>query len=279
MRLNRSFKCFFALYFVTLIFCVGARIWLKLNAMDPTTGFYTGADALVGAFNTVLGIYIAALFLRYLLRRTDSDYPVIRRDTVTGVFAMITGAMILLYQLEALGIPGFAVINPGIQLRGITLTISVVLGVISGCMFIFTGVRTIWGNGHLYGGMVTLIGGIWMMLTLIFKFNSYTTLTTISDNLLTVLFMLFGALFMVGHARTLLGVSRKDGRNYTIPSGLSTSLIGLLLVVPNWVHSAANTTLTLSAPMLGSFESLFIFFLSIYALLFVRHVCLSIRMV
>jgi len=114
---------------------------------------------------------------------------------------------------------------------------------------------------------------------MVFKFNSYTTLTTISDNLLAVLFMLFCALFMAGHARTLIGIGRKDGRNYTIPSGLSSSLFGILLVVPNWIWVFANGASALPAPMLGTYESVFVFFMSIYSLLFVRHICLTIRSV
>jgi len=52
-----------------------------------------------------------------------------------------------------------------------------------------------------------------------------------------------------------------------------------LLAVPNWVWAAANGTLDLPAPMLGSFESVFLFIASVYAFLFVRHTCLGIRSV
>jgi len=279
MKRNSSFKGFFALYFAALFLCVGVRVWFKFNAMDPATGFYTGARFLAWGLNAVMGLCVASLFLIYLLRRTDSDYPVLRRYRLTAFFALLTGISIALYQLEAFGVPVFGILDPGVDHTGITFVLSLVAGGLSAIVFIFMGMRALFGKGQMRGGILTLIGGAWLMIIIVGTFNSYTTLTTISDNLLAVLFMLFCALFLAGHARTLSGLSRKNGRNYTIPSGLSASLFGFLLVIPNWTWMAVNRTLTLPAPMLGSFESLFIFLMSVYALLFVRHVCLSIRMV
>jgi len=279
MKLSSSFRIFFALYFAALIFCLGARIWLKLNAMDPETGFYIGNTALVNAFNIVLALCIASLLLFYLFNRTDRDYPVLRGDKITAFFALLTGLAIAFLQLETLQIPGFGAINPGVALSGIPLIVSAVFGWFSSLVFIFIGGRALFSKGIMRDGIFFLIAGVWLMLTLVFKFNSYTTLTTVSDNLLAVLFMLFCSLFLTGHARTLEGLSRKDGRNYAIPTGLSASLCGILLVVPNWIWAGVNQSFILPAPMLGSFESVLVFLLSIYALLFVRHISLSIRYV
>ena len=279
MMLNSSLKRFFTLYFSALVICMSARVYLKLNAMDPLTGFYVDGGALVPAFNAVFGICIVALFLLYVFRRTDRDYPVLRSDKFTAFLALLTGVTIALYQVEAMGVSELAFASPGVLLEGLPLTISAAIGGLSALVFVVIGARALFGDGQMYGGVFSLIAGIWLMITLVFKFNSYTTLTTISDNLLTVLFMVFCALFLTGHARTLGGLSRRDGRNYAIPAGLSASLCGLLLVVPNWVWMAMNGTLHLPAPMLGNYESLFIFFMSVYALLFVRHICLSMRAV
>ena len=156
--------------------------------------------------------------------------------------------------------------------------LSVIFGWFSAIVFTFIGARALFsGRGQLRGGALPLVAGIWVMILLVASFNRYTTLTTISDNLLTVLFMVFASLFFVGHARTLGGFARKDGRNYAIPSGLATSLCGILLVVPNWVWAVYNGTLTMPAPLLGSFESMFVLVTSVYAFLFVRHTCLGIR--
>ncbi|MCL2857658.1 MAG: hypothetical protein FWE19_08090 [Oscillospiraceae bacterium] len=283
MKQGSSFRGFFALYFGSLIFCLGARVYLKLTAMDEVTGFYQGADILVLAFNVVLAAGVVLLYLLYLLRRTDNDYPVMREDKAVAFFALLCGLSIALYQLEVFDIPifsGLAELNLGVGLGGIALMLSGAFGWLSAIAFIFVGARAlVAGKGQMRGGLLFLVAGIWMMITLVSSFNRYTTLTTISDNLLVVLFMVFATLFFIGHARTLGGFARKDGRNYAIPSGLIASLCGFLLVIPNWVWAVANGTLNLPAPMLGSFESVFVLITSVYALLFVRHTCLGIRFV
>ena len=280
MKLIASFRVFFLLFFTALAFCLGARIWLRQSGLiNYTTGFYEGAPDLVLAFNAVLALCVVAFYAVYLLRRTERDYPVLHGSKPVCLFAILTGIATALYQLEALRIPALLTANPGARLDGISLIVSAVLGLFSAVVFITIGVTGLFGRAGMRGGVPTLMAGIWLVVTLIFKFNGYTTLTSISDHLLTVLFMVFGALFLVGHARTLGGFDRKDGRNYTIPSGLATALFGFLLTIPNWVYLAANKTLSLPAPLLGTFESVFIFFMSAYALLFVRHICLSIQSV
>jgi len=284
MRHSSSFRDFFALYFVALVFCLALRIYLRLTAMDVATGFYQEAGYLwylVIAFNALLGVSVALLYLLYLLRRADGDYPVLREGKFTAFFAMLCGISITLYQLEALDLlilVGLDLPNNGMALHGIALMLSGAFGWFAAIVFTFMGARAlIVGRGQLRGGTLPLAAAIWMMIILVASFNNYTTLTTISDNLLTVLFMVFASLFFVGHARTLGGFARKDGRNYAIPSGLATSLCGILLVVPNWVWAGIHNTLAMPAPLLGSFESVFILVTSVYAFLFVRHTCLGMR--
>jgi len=251
--------------------------------MDEVLGFYRGAGGLVFAFNAMLSACVVLLYLLYLLRPTDGDYPVLREDRPVALFAMLCGISMGLFQLEIVGIhvfSGIAGLNIGVELAGIPLILTAVFGWFSAIAFTFVGARGLFvGGGQLRGGLLFLFAGAWMMIASTGSLNNYTTLTTISDNLLAVLFMVFATLFFVGHARTLGGFARKDGRNYAIPSGLAASLCGVLLVVPNWVWAFANSTLFMPAPMLGSFESVFVLIASIYALLFVRHICLGIRSV
>ena len=291
MRQSSSFRYFFALYFVVLVFCLALRVFLKLTAMNPNTGFYQEPGYFVLAFNVLLGGGLVLLYSVYLLRRVrqraDRDYPVMRESKVTAFFAMLCGISIALYQLEVLEIfeafdvPVFGelvLLNTGVGLQGFALMLSVIFGWFSAIVFIFIGARALFVNrGQLRGGALSLVAGIWVMIILVASFNKYTTLTTISDSLLAVLFMVFASWFFVGHARTLGGFDRKDGRNYTIPTGLAASICGVLLVIPNWVWAAYHGTLTMPAPLLGSFESVFVLATSVYAFLFVRHTCLGIR--
>jgi hypothetical protein len=97
--------------------------------------------------------------------------------------------------------------------------------------------------------------------------------------MLAVLFMLFCSMFLVGHARTLSGLARGDGRNYTIPTGFCAALCGFLLVAPNWLWAWMNETSRYPALLLGTFESWFVFCMSVYAICFVLSLTRGIKKV
>ncbi len=272
-----AFFPFFALYWGTLVICGGIRIRLKLLHMDHSTGFYTGSPLGVAVFYTVLGLCVVSLFLLYLLRRTGGDYPVLRSQRRLGIPAILLGISILLYTAESLSLLPVGWGNP-IRMSRLSVIIGGVLGVAASMAFLASGIQGLRFN-RMQGGLLVLVPGIWMLVNLVCRFNSYNTLTTTSDHLLTVLFMLFAAVFLVGHARTLSGLARKDGRNYVIPAGLCASLCGFLVAVPNWVWMAIHRTVEVPVPILGFGESIFLFLTGVYALWFVYHTCAGIQKV
>lgn len=274
---KHAFTPSFVVYFTALILCGGLQSWLKLSYVDLETGFYQ-ASTLPKVLHIILAAAIVLLFLIYLLRRPYRDYPILRRGYLLPFLALVTSGALLLYSLEVLRFLPFGHQNPGIQMSGRSLWICGVLGLIAGAGFLATSFAGL-ANGRMPGGSLSLPAGIWMLLMLISRFNSYPTLTTISDNLLAVLFMVFASMFLVGHSRTLSGLARKDGRNYVVPAGLTASLLGFLLVIPNWLWLAVHPTLVMPAPLLGSMESIFVFALSLYALFFTLHLRHSIASV
>ncbi|MGI6403742.1 MAG: hypothetical protein ACOX0K_05940 [Oscillospiraceae bacterium] len=270
-----AFFPFFALYWGTLILCGGIQIRLKLVQMDYTTGFYTGSRLPVAVFYTVLGLCIALLFLLYLLRRTGGDYPVLRSRRSIAVPAILLGGSILFFTAETLALFPFGKGSP-IPMGAPSAILRGLLGLMAGFSFLVSGIQGL-RLGRMKGGLLVLAPGVWMLVTLVCRFNAYNTLTTVSDNLLTVLFMLFAAVFLVGHARTLSGLARKDGRNYVIPAGLCASLCGFFVSVPNWIWMAVHHSMDIPAPLLGLAESCFLFMTALYALWFVYHTCASIQ--
>ncbi len=270
-----AFFPFFALYWGALVICGGIRMRLKLLHMDHSTGFYTGSPLGVAVFHTVLGLCIVSLFLLYLLRRTGGDYPVLRSQRRIGIPAILLAISILLHTAESLNLLPFGYSNP-VRISRLSAIICGVLGVAASIAFLASGIQGL-RFGRMRGGLLVLVPGIWMLVTLVCRFNSYTTLTTSSDHLLTVLFMLFAAVFLVGHARTLSGLARKDGRNYVIPAGLCASLCGFLVAVPNWIWMIIHRTAKAPVPLLGFWESIFLFLTGVYALWFVYHTCAGIQ--
>jgi len=274
---NSSLRIFFRIYTLALVFCSAARTWLKFTSADLETGFYLGGGRLPSLYMIILAGTIALLFLLYLLRSTDADYPILLMNRPLSLLALLVGTSILLYQFELLQVFSFSTTNPGISLTPLARISCVILGQLAALAFLIIALRGLTQDS--VNGVLALIAGVWQMILVVNKFNGYKTLTAVTDNTLAVLFMLFCTMFMVGHARTLGGLARKDGRNYAIPTGLCASLLGFMLVIPNWIYMAVNRTVLIPAPLLGGWESIFIAIMSLYALAFVRHTCDCIKSV
>ena len=279
MKFKSSFFPSIVLFTVSLAICMIMRIWLVFRATDQVTGFYSGGETIVAVFNAMLLITFVLTFAFYLFRNTSLDYPVFAPGRALALLALLSGVTIILYQLEGLEILTDGGYNPGVLLNTLPVIGVSFFGLIAAFAFIMLGIRGLLAYRGMFGRVLPLVSGVWMLLNLVAKFNSYTTLTTISDNLLTVLFMLFCMMFLVGHARTLSGLGRKDGRNYAIPTGFCTAFCGFLLVIPNWLWSNRNDTSIFSARLLGYYESIFIFWMSVYAISFVISLTRSIKSV
>lgn len=245
--------------------------------MNHESGFYTIDGAPVIIFNLVLFLAVAVLFFANRLRWVRNDFPVQRSSKLCGVLAMLSGVSIVAFVL-------MDTIYPELE-QNLSKTVlmlrqwaAVGLGILAALSLIIVGLSLISGKAGIGGAVVAIFASIWQVYMLISRFNSYTTLTTISDNLLAVMFMAAATLFLVGQARTIYGFTSKDGRNYTLFSGLSTSLFGLLLVVPNYVCMAVDG-ITMPAVMLGMWESIYVLVLSIYSLALVVNIIRSIKQV
>ena len=270
------YQLMFGIYGGALLFCGALRVYLRFFGIDVVTGFYTASGLPVFAFNAVLGAALGAMLLLNRLRVTAHDYPVLQKSRTSSALALLVGLFIALFMLEATRLKTFTR-HSGIRLEGLSAKVCAVLGLLSALAFLWLGLR---GTAEARRGLgvVLLVPVIWQTVLLVSKFNDYTTITTISDNLLVILFMVFNCCFIMGHARTVCGFARKDGRNYLLPTGLATSLLGLLLTVPNYLYALLRHT-RLPAEALGDMECLYVFVMSLFALAAVRELRKSIVMV
>ncbi len=271
---RQTFAPFFIVYLLALPVGFALRVWLKLEFYDIATGFYNGGALGVPACNTVVLAAPALLFLFSLLRRPGGDHPMPRRGTGLPLLLILLGAAMFCAAAEIGGGPWpLPPVRP--DLAGMPPPLAffnAVLGGLAALGMVAAGWKSI-ERGRLTGGVATLPAAVWMIVCLVSRFNVYETIVPIADNLLAVLFMGLAAVFFAGHARTLSGLARKDGRNYVIPAGLSASLFAFLLVVPNWVRMAIEKTAAVPALHLGAAESVYIFTAGVYALVFVIDTC------
>lgn len=271
------FKAILGLYFVALAICGACRIILKLFYMDAATGFYSGGGLYVIIFNSVLAAAPLIMFISNRLKRADGDYPVYQRGRATGFMAFATGLATAAYAIIGPKQPpleqGF---SPALHEFGKKL--NMVMGLLAAAALIYIGVTCVLGRFKAPNALIIAIPAIWQVLVVVTRFNGYTTVTTISDHLLAVLFMVFCSLFLIGSARTLSLQMRKDGRNYAIPSGLCVSLCGFLLVVPNLVYMVYERA-PMPSDMLGWAECAYVTAMSLYAAFFSVGLMRSIRRV
>lgn len=286
------FKILLALYGAGLAAGLICRIMLKQSYIDLYTGFYTGGGMLVTMFSIVLAAVPLVMFISSRLKKADDEYPVSGGGRALGAIAILAG----------IAITAFAVIGaPEAELHqnysqtfyAVRNYLNLALGIASGLAFIYLGILWLLKSGIRPLGGIVVIPAVWQTVLLVSRFNGYTTVVAISDHLLAVLFMVFASLFFMGQARTLSGQMRKDGRNYSIPSGFCMSLCGLLLVIPNYIYVFTHPqqdlirmaglikaySLSMPTALFGWFESFYVLLISIYAAVFTISMIRSIKRV
>jgi hypothetical protein len=269
------FKLLLALDFTALAVCLACRVYLKLFAMDAVTGFYEGGEVYVTIFNVLLTVAPIVMFLSNRLLRPGDDYPLEMRDKLLRALAIAAGLALAAFTFFG---PPESLLK---QARSETFErmaeyLRLGIGALAALAFLLLGALGVFGRKNTAFSLLTLALPLWQIVYLVMRYNSYTTVTAISDYLLLVLFMLFNALFLMGFARTVSQQMRRDGRNYAIPAGLCASLCGFLLTVPNYIYMAVNRA-AMPVPLLGLAESVCVLALSVFALAFSLSLMCSIK--
>ena len=267
-------------YLLALLPALVLRTILVFFYTDVQTGLYTHYSPLFAVLQVLLTAVVAALFFSSRLRRADNDYPLgrMRGGRMVSLFAILAGLGIFAQTFWDAPFP-LADQMRRMPLVRVGAVLSILFGTLTCVSFLWLGCSGFIKKLPLPHAALMLSAPLWQMCVLITRFNGYTTLVPIMDNLLAVLFMVFSSLFWIGHARTVCGFTRRDSRNYTIPSGLCAAMFGLLLVLPNYLYMALHFTGRIPAPLLLPMESIAVLFTSLYALLFCMRLLRSIHYV
>ncbi|MDR2932563.1 MAG: hypothetical protein LBV27_05590 [Oscillospiraceae bacterium] len=269
------FKIMFTIFFAALTVCGVMRIILRLSLIDPATGFYTATAGIIPTvFNIIFGAALVALLILNRLRRGNNDYPVHRRGRALPILAIAAGLSMLAFAW--LGLPDHFG-QSGVRSEGwatFVLVFNYAFTTVSGLIMVYAGVHGFVSEKQP-SALLLIIPPIWQLVLLLSRFNGYFSILYISDNLLIILFMAFATLFYIGHARTLCGFGRKDGRNYVISAGLGTALCGFLSSIPNFIYMIARQA-PIPVDEISTFECLYTLVLSVYALAFVASYAKSI---
>jgi hypothetical protein len=271
------YKVLYTLFGVVLGVGLALRLYLKLLYTDPVTGFLTGASMLHLVYQILLGVGLVALPVLNIFHRGRNDYQVPISTPLLPTLSILTGLALGLY--VAIGLPNpLGLVNPATNPAIITGVryVNIALGALSALGLVVGGVCGFLGRTP--PALLTMMPAVFQIALVLSRFNGYHSVFYIAEYLLAILYMLFAAFFFMGHARTLCGYGRRDGRNYVISSGFCTAICGLLLVIPHFIDRAIHPTAT-PLTLLSLPECLYVLLLSLYCFLFAHNYIRSMKSV
>ena len=225
------------LFIFFAVACAVLRVYLKLTAVDPSTGFYEGGGIAVPTLNLLLVAGVAALLLLGLIQsrgraaRTLRLCPVCRAlAALTGVSGAVFAAVFGAERLRGFELPGGSGANLlllGLLLQFVAFFIAPLL---SALYFLWIGLKG-GEEGFSANGWLALAPLVWQIGLLLVTFMGYTAVRSVSDQMLTVVSMILIAPFLLSHARATADVDRSRGLAQLAAYGLPFALVSLTVSV------------------------------------------------
>lgn len=247
-----------------LLCCTVLRIYLKLSAIDPSTGFYKDNLAISSIFNWVLGVSCIALLLFGWLSKSKEAVPVFHMNLPARVFLIASGVAALVFvgsslleQVDSLltfssDLPGIAVLfSLLISVFGIVCLLAA--PVITGILWIVIGLKGTHGAGR-YHGVLLLLPVLWQSAMLLTTFMDYTLMRSVSDQMLAIVMLILMVPFLLANGRMLGGIDAKKGTRQLIMFGLPFSLVAVPLSLGVLAASFAGKAVEIGlSPFAASF--------------------------
>lgn len=184
--------------------CVILRVLLKLNGIDPETGFYLeGYEMLSAVFSICLAAGVVLLIAIGFLDKHEyaSDLPLegaLPRVLcfLAAVPAFWMGAESIYNAFFAGGAEAAAAELFAVRLRAVLYALPPVLSA-----FFFVRCGLIRAGGKRPGGFFSLLPMLWQVIVLLALFMQYTAVRSVSDQMCVILTLVFCVLFLPGFGR------------------------------------------------------------------------------
>ncbi len=215
------------IYAVWLLAASAARALLKILLIDTVTGFYLGGEVFVIAFNAFIAVGAVAISICVFKEPTMPNTPV-KGNIAMELNLIALGAAVLYGGVEAFLFPMKE------QLMGIAVRMhDIVYGLyfIGGVAIISMGIFYLSGaKSGAFVGLMGLAAVLWQSLDMIYRFSSFLTVTTASDQLIETMYMVFATLFLLYHTCVICGINLDRGKKLSRMYGYLTSLFGFTLI-------------------------------------------------
>lgn len=232
------------IFVVVIILVTALRFYQWSSAIDLDTGFFKGSTATEMAMiiSVVVGTVLFAIPVLFGASKPkkegdvsafDADSKLTAKRT-SVVFASIS-MMICLFIIWDLvsnftGIAGFGALK----------YILLILELCSAVVFGITAVMQYINKPFLEGlGFSYLIPTMWFALRAAQLFKNSTALTSNSQNLIKMMFLLSAILFFVYFARYRAGFSKRRTKETILITGMLTAVFSITMVVPLFVFGGS----------------------------------------
>lgn len=264
-----KFKIPFFLFLIAIVLFIPMRIYLCLVGIDLETGFYVRDNLWGLVFSIALLITLILLaLLPHLGHIKDKNMVPVGNKTI-GIFALLLG---LLMVFEAVSGKFGGLLDYLLHMGDMMTLLQVgseILGFFGGMIFVVYGIFIL--LDQVIGGVIAaliMLPSVSFLLALMHDFLEFTTIVTISNRMLLVLFQALAALFILGHGRVVTHVGSPRGIMDSVAFGLGAGLTGFVYTIPRAIASILGRDDTYQ---IFSIENLVIFVFSIYATIFALY--------
>jgi len=226
-------KPLFLVFLGFSLILVVLRTVLKFTNIEKGLGFYQSVSPLVWTFNAIFIFAVLMLLGVGFYFGGAIDSTKIRVSTHTGFSACVCGVLLCLAQIfNVLQIINGSINNTKVHLLQYVIAVTGIGGSIALIVLglkLMSGIRRV---GQL-DAVILLMPVLWQLFDLVYKlFLKYTEVSSVSDQLLSILSMTAVMLFLFAQARLVVFESSSKGIRYTIMTGYISALFGLVFAVP-----------------------------------------------
>jgi hypothetical protein len=259
-------KTSFRIYAGGLLIAVLARALLKILFVDTVTGFYVSGEFLGLVFWAFMAL-TAALIAYCAWKEPAGTVFLVRGNSAAALSLTALGAAVFYGGVEAFIFPVQE------QLMGIAAGmygIVYFLYFVGGAALLCLGVLCFIGAPQgILMGLLSLGAVLWQVFDLIYRFSSFMTVTTASDQLLEVLYLVSATLFLLYHAGAVCGADPGRSLKLSRLYGYLTSFAGFTLSAGQLAgHSVLGRQGT------GPYDArlVVVLLMSLYGLLYARRI-------
>lgn len=251
-----------------LIISILLRVYLKLNEIDPATGFYAGNLTASHVFNWITTIGCIGLLLFGWFSSKKSSSPQLHKEFGIRIFSVLTGISTFVYlgstfqkQVdELLTLTYGSSMISSLLLSAVGIFCLIVAPVVSGFLFLTVGIK---GCRKHYHGALFLFPILWQTALLLSTFMSYTLMRSVSDQLLMIVSLLLIIPFLLANGRILSRTNSEKGAHQLTMFGLPFALVAVPSSIGILSASVAGKTVEIGPSV---FAAVFYLCIGLYAI-------------